>query len=990
MDAPTPRRRPTAPLLHLLSLLATMGWIGLAGLAPLALTGCASGSAAPGSASGQAAVAARVAVADPLAEPPAPPVPTSLDATLPSDPTVRKGRLDNGLTYYVRHNAAPESRAELWLVVNAGSLLEDKDQRGLAHFIEHMAFNGTRHFKHQQLVDYLESIGMKFGPDVNAYTSYDETVFLLQVPTDRPGGLDKGLQILEDWADGVAFDPKDVEQERGVVTEEWRLGRGAEGRLMDAEIPLLFAGSRYADRLPIGSLDVIANAPREALQRFYHDWYRPDLMAVIAVGDFDAQRVERTIRRRFSDLENPENPRPRTTYQIPDHDKTLFATFTDPELTVTSVSVYTKLPRPPEDTVGDYRRGLVEGLYHGMINDRLYEIGHRPDPPFLYAYSQTDSLVRTADLDQQEAGVTEGGVLPGLEALLTEIERVHRYGFTAGELERTKKRLLRAYERTWVQRENRSSGSYAAEYSRNFLEGEPIPGIAAEVEMARRYLPGITLDEVNALAQVRTKEANRVILLTGPKAAADSLPSEDDLLAVFQKVQSQPVAPYADTAPDGPLLSQAPTPGTIVSRDEIKKVGVTEWTLSNGVRVVLKPTDLRKDQVLLTGFSPGGHSLVPDADHLSGSYAAEVVSLGGLGDHDELALAKLMAGKVAQVSPFIDELEEGVHAAGSADDLETIFQLVHLALTAPRLDREAIRSYKDRIRPLLENRLADPEQVFVEEMYKHLTGDNPRRQPLTPERLDAIDPDKALAIYRDRFADASDFTFVVVGSFDLDAIEPLVTTYLGSLPSTGRKETWRDIGIQRPDKPEEVTVRKGIEPKAEAWIVLGQPVATDRVSRTDRRAFSALAQALQIRLREVMREDLGAVYDVSVSAEIAWRPVGRATTSIRFGCAPDRAQDLVETVHREIERLRDGKIAPQTVAKVREILLRQHESDLEDNAFWLGALADAYRRGESPTSLLDFDDTVSRLSAEQLAATARRFVDWQTRVVGLLLPEDQD
>ena len=529
----------------------------VAGLVPFFVAGCSSGSATvPRSADRPPTAPASTTAAEPAAR-----IPAALDAEIPTDPTLRKGRLANGLTYYVRHNAAPENRAELWLVVNAGSLLEDDDQRGLAHFIEHMAFNGTRHFAHQDLVDYLESIGMRFGPDINAYTSFDETAFLLQVPTDRPGTLDKGLQILEDWAGGITFDPQEVDQERGVVIEEWRLGRGAEGRLIDAEIPVLFADSRYAERQPIGSREVLETASRDTIERFYRDWYRPDLMAVIAIGDFDPDRVERTIRKRFSGLENPKDQRPRTVFDVPGHDKTLFATFTDPELTVTSVSVYTKLPRRPEDTVGDYRRGLVEGVYHGMINDRLYEIGHRPDPPFLYAVSETDSLVRTADVDQQEAGVPEGGVLRGLEALLTEIERVHRHGFTEGELERTKKSLLRAYERTWVQRENRSSGSYAAEYSRNFLEDEPIPGIAAEVEMARRFLPEITLDEVNALAQVRTSEANRVILLTGPEQSAASLPSESDLLAVFEKVRQQPVEPYTDAAPDGPLMARGPDAG---------------------------------------------------------------------------------------------------------------------------------------------------------------------------------------------------------------------------------------------------------------------------------------------------------------------------------------------------------------------------------------------------------------------------------------------
>ncbi len=915
-------------------------------------------------------------------------IPEDLDAPLPVDPRIRKGRLDNGLTYYVRANDAPGDSAELWLVVDAGSILEDADQRGLAHFVEHMAFNGTRRFARRELTDYLESLGMRFGPDVNAYTSYDETVYLLRVPTDRRNTLERGFAILEDWARGIVFDPDEIDRERGVMIEEWRLGRGAEGRLLDAQIPVLFAESRYAERLPIGSREVLETAPREAIRSFYEDWYRPGLMAVIAVGDFDPERIEWTIRERFSGLENPEDPRPRREFQVPGHDQTLFATFTDPELTVTAVSVYTKLPRRSQGTVGDYRRGLVERLYHGMINDRLYEVGHQPDPPFLYAYSETDSLVRTATVDQQEAGVPEGGVLRGLEALLAEIERVRRHGFTAGELERARKALRRAYERTWVQRGHRSSGSYAAEYSRNFLEDEAIPGIAVELGLARRYLPRITLDELNALARVRTAPEDRVILLTGPEEAADRLPSEDELLAVFERVRAAPLEPYRDEAPAGPLIAEAPEPGAIVERRTIEDLGVTEWRLSNGVRVVLKPTELREDQVLLEGFSPGGHSLVSDADHLTASYAAELISMGGLGEHDALGLSRLMAGSVVEISPTIGELEEGITGSASVADLEKLFQLVHLALTAPRLDREAIRSYKDRLRPLLENRLADPEQVFVEEMVRRLTGDHPRRRPLTPERLESIDPDRALEIYRERFADASDFTFVLVGSFDPDSIEAPVRTYLGSLPATAREETWRDVGIRRPDGPLRVTVRRGVEPKGRVWIVLTRRGEGVRAGRETRRTLRALREALQLRLRDVLREDLGAVYDVAVSTDLRWRHRTRASVSIEFGCAPERAAELVETVGREVERLRRGQIDDELMTKVREILLRERRRARQDNGFWRAALAAAYRRGEDPREILEAERWIRRLTGRRLAAAARDLLVWESRIVGTLLPEE--
>ncbi|HEX6201092.1 MAG TPA: pitrilysin family protein, partial [Thermoanaerobaculia bacterium] len=584
--------------------------------------------------------------------------PADLDAPLPVDSTVRVGTLENGLRYYVRRNTSPEERAELWLVVDAGSTLEEDSQRGLAHFVEHMAFNGTRNFEHQELVAYLESIGMRFGPDINAFTSFDETIYMLQVPTDREGSLETGLEILEDWADGILFDPQEIEQERGVLIEEWRLDRGAGRRMIDAQTPVLFSQSRYAERQPIGTLDVLRGASREDLVRFYEDWYRPDLMAVIAVGHFDALRVERMVKERFRDLENPDEAPVRWTPDLPEHEDTLFATFTDPELTGTSVAVFTKLPRPPEGTGRDYRSSLVETLYHAMLNDRLYEVGHRPDPPYLYAFSDSDTIVRAGQVDQQEVGVEPGRALEGLSALLTEIERVRRHGFTEGELARTKLDLLRAYEQAVVERDARSSGSFAAEYSRAFLVDEPIPGIDVEVDMVTTYLPTITLEEVEALASRRTGDANRVILVSAPEAQAETLPSNDQLLATFREVRSLELAPYEDVGVEADLLAETPEPGEIVERREIEEIGVTEWKLSNGATVVVKPTDFRNDEVFLVGFSPGGHSTLSSERYLSGSYAAEIVALGGLGELDEIALAKALAGQVADVGPYVEELEE--------------------------------------------------------------------------------------------------------------------------------------------------------------------------------------------------------------------------------------------------------------------------------------------------------------------------------------------
>ena len=957
------------------SLLRPLAVLLLAGAA-LVPTACSSAPAANGP-------------APRVAEPAQPAYdPTDLDAPLPVDSTVRVGTLDNGLRYYVRRNTSPEDRAELWLVVDAGSTLETDEQRGLAHFIEHMAFNGTRRFAHQELGAYLESIGMRFGPDVNAFTGFDETIYTLQVPTDREGSLERGLEILEDWADDVTFDPEEIERERGVLIEEWRLSRGAGSRMIDVQAPVLFSGSRYAERLPIGKLDVLRNASREDLVRFYEDWYRPDLMAVIAVGHFDPRRVESMVRELFGDIEAPADAPPRWTPELPDHEETLFTTFTDPELTGTSVAVYTKLPRPPEGTGRDYRASLVEGLYHRMLNDRLYEVGHRPDPPFLYAFSATDTIVRAAQVDQQEVGVEPGKALEGLRALLTEIERVRRHGFTEGELARTKLDLLRAYEQTVVEREARSSGSFAAEYSRAFLVDEPIPGIDVEVDMVTAYLPTITLDEVEALAGRRTGGANRVILVSAPEAQAEGLPSNEELLATFEQVQALELEPYEDTGYQADLLAEAPEPGEIVERREIAEIGVTEWELSNGATVVLKPTDFRRDELYLVGFSPGGHSTLSDERYLSGSYAADIVALGGLGELDEIALAKALAGQVAEVGPYIDELEEGVRAGGSVQDAETVFQLVHLAMTQPRYDEQAIESFRGRLRPGLESRLADPDQVFVEELFERLAEDHPRRQPLTAERLDEIDPEVALEVYRERFADAGDFTFVVAGSFEPEEVEPLVETYLASLPGSGEEgaaETWRDVGVERPDEPVEFVVERGIEPKASVWLVLHGDASWDA---TEEHRLRSLGRVLELRLRDVLREDLGAIYGVSVETELSWRPRERYSVSIRFGCAPERARALVERVRETIETFRDEGPPTELVERVEAQQRNAREGQIRANAYWVRELAEAYSQGADPRRILDFEERLDAVTPESLQEAARRYLDWESRVLGILLPEE--
>lgn len=915
-----------------------------------------------------------------------PDVPMDPAAKIPTDPVIRTGKLENGLTWYARRNGVPSDRVELWLVVNAGSLLEDEDQRGLAHFVEHMAFNGTQHFAKQELVKYLESIGMRFGADINASTSFDETIYTLTIPTDKPEFVDKGFEILEDWAHRITFDPEEVDKERGVVIEEWRLGRGASARISDQQIPVLFQGSRYAERVPIGKKEILETATAETLRRFYKDWYRPDLMAVIAVGDIEPARMEEQIRKHFSQIPAAESPRERPVFPVPQHAETLVATTTDPETTNTTVSVYSKLPARQQDRVGDYRQSIVEGLYHAMLNARLEEIARRPDAPFLYAGSGAGLFVRSSEMIVQQAGVREGEVETGLAALLTEIERVRRHGFTPTEVERAKKEWQLAYEQAYSERRVMPSGTLAAEYSRGFLEAEPLPGIPAELVMVRRFIPEIGVDEVNRLAEEWLRDGNRVILVQAPAKPGAEPPSREALLAVFQKVRQSEVAAYVDRVQAGPLVAETPKPGKIVQETKIPDLSITEWKLSNGVRVILKPTSLQRDEILLSGFSPGGHSLVPDEDYPSAVFASAVMGEGGVGSFDKVTLEKALSGSTAQVEPYISQLEEGVQGTAATKDAETLFQLVYLTITQPRKDPDAFRSLQTLLRSSVQNRQAKPEVVFADRMREAMTQRHPRFQPITPEWIERIDLDKADRIYRDRFADAGDFTFLLVGNVSPATLKPLVLTWLGSLPATGRNETWRDVGMRPPTEVVNVRVEKGIEPKSQVEIVFTGPADFTREGRHD---LGALSTVLETRLREVLREDMGAVYGVSVDGDLSRRPWPSYEVSISFGCAPEKVDNLVKAVFAEISSIQTNGVAEPYINQVREAERRSREINLSDNQFWLSALELYYTEQLDPKDILKFDELIATITSDRMRDTARRYLDTSRYALGVLAPEKQ-
>ena len=744
---------------------------------------------------------------------------------MPVDTLVHKGTLANGLTYYLRHNAKPAKRVELRLVVNAGSILENDLQQGLAHLCEHMAFNGSKHFHKQELVNYLESIGMRFGADLNAYTSFDETVYKLQIPTDDEEILKKGFLVLQDWAQNVTYDDEEIDKERGVVIEEWRLGRGAQMRMLDKQLPIMFKGSKYAHRLPIGQKAVLDTFKHETLRSFYKTWYHPALMAVVVSGDLDISKMEALVHENFDSLTNPQPLPERKTFGVPDHEETLFAIASDPEAQYSVVSMNNGYPAEDESTIKAYREGIVERLFTGMFNKRLQELGQSEDPPFLYGYGYKGGFIRPFKSYSLTAVVKPGGISRGLEAIITEARRIEQFGFTESELMREKMSALRSMKKSFLERDKQESGRYADEYIRNFLTKEPIPGIAFEYEMYQKFLPGITLKEVDALADKWVKPHNRVVVVSVPEKEGLAVPTEAELKQVLANAQKTKISAYKDNALDQPLLAVKPKAGKVVKENHIKDLDLTEWTLSNGVKVVLKPTDFKNDEIVMSSYSPGGASQAATEDLTAAQMAANIAAQSGFGPFDQMQLQKQLAGKVVRVNMGIGELTEAFYGSTTPQDLETMLQLLYLEFTAPREDSTAYNALMGQMSAFLQNKGASPESIYQDSVLVTFSGHHPRYKPFTMETLKEMDLQKSIAFYKDRFADAGDFTFFFAGNFDLKTIRPLIETYLGGLPSSGRKETWKDVTFDYPANKVENVFHKGIEPKSQNTIIFSGDIA---------------------------------------------------------------------------------------------------------------------------------------------------------------------
>ena len=918
-------------------------------------------------------------------------VPAPQPAFAPSDPlpfdkAVTRGTLPNGLTYYIRKNTRPEKRVLLQLAVKAGSIDETDEQQGLAHFLEHMAFNGSRNFKPGELIAALESTGARLGPHVNAYTSFDETVYMFQVPTDKPGIVDKGLQALADVGGGLTLDPKEIDKERGVVIEEWRGGLGAAARIRDQQIPVLFYKSKYAERLPIGKPEVLKSFTREQLRSFYVRWYRPDRMALVIVGDIDPAQMERQVKTMFGSFKKPATAAPARAYEIPLPPEMLVKTATDPEATQSSISIVRRRTTGKDERVADYRRSLTQQLVEQMVNERFDELSRKKEAQFLGASADDSTLGPGVSIFTLGATVEEGKLAQALAALQIESNRVAKHGFGAAELDRAKKWMLASYERAYSERDKSESGGFATEYVDHFLNGEPVPGIEYEYRLVQSLVPSITAAEVADAAKALFDDKSRAILAVSPQKAGLAVPSDAELRAALTSADAVAVTAWNDAGSGKALIDTPPDPAAIKARREIAPLGVTVVTFANGVEAWLKPTDFKNDQVLFSLIAQGGASLATPDRYLDALLAPALVQLSGVGGHDAVDLQKLLAGKIAGARASIGLSTHGIAGSANPANLETGLQLLYLTFTAPGNDEEAFSNIRKQLDATYANRDSNPALLYGEKVSQVNSGNHYTAQSITLERLSKLDRNAMAAFYRERFSNAADFTFLMVGTFTVDAVLPLVARYVGALPSKGEPASKpKDVGLKFPAGIEKATVEKGREPKVSTQISFFADPPQDPSELT---RLASANDVLEIALRDILREELGETYTVSVDLQQELHQRGGGHVAVQFTAAPANLQKMTDRVLQEIQRMKKEGPSEDLTNRAKETARREHETGMKQNGYWLSRLQSAKLLGIDPVAhFLEREKRIASVTPANLRETFVKYYPMDRYTIVTLLPE---
>ena len=910
----------------------------------------------------------------------------TLTDSLTWDPAVRRGVLPNGVRWFVKQNAKPEARVSLRLAVPAGSTAEADDQQGIAHFTEHMNFNGSAHFKSADaLVGYLRSIGLRFGADANAYTSFDETVYMLDVPTDRDSLLKTGLDALSDFAGRANMSDAEIDKERGVVMEEWRLGRGAQERMQRQQFPVIFHDSRYAVRLPIGKPEVLQTVPPARVRDFYRDWYRPEWMAVIAVGDIDTDKMIALIREHFSDLPKRTDRRDVPRYDVPGHEQTLMSVVSDKEALSSSVALMSKRTRRPENSVGAARDGLKAGLFTAMFNARFDEIAHRANSPFLNAGAGNFQFTRSTSLYFVQAQVKDGQQSKGLEALLEESARVRTHGFLAAELERAKREQRAELDRSYAERDKTDSRGLAAALVGAYLNGEPETGIEASVKTSRSLLPGITLAEVNALADTLVSVRNRVVLADGPEKPGAPLPAEAELRGILERMGHARPAAWVDQSAGKTLMARLPAPGKVASKRTIDDIGVTVVKFTNGVEAWLKPTDFKADEILFTSYARGGLSLADSAALTSAWLAPFIVNDNGVGGFKNTELQKMLAGRIVRVNAYAGNYTHGVTGSTRPEDLETALQLMYLGFTKPTEDADAFGALQSQVNAFLANRANSPEQVFGDSATAVNTGGFYLSRSPQAAGVAAVKLGESLDFYKKRFANAADFTFFFSGTFKSDSLIPLLARYLGALPSTGKRTSQlKAVGPRFPDGITQVEVRKGVEPKGSVRITYFTHAAIEEL---DQHRANSAASILSDHLRSSLRELLGGTYSVGARFQHVTPLDGYSTVTITFGCDPARADTLIAAALAEVKQLTERGPSAEDVSKEQEVQRRELETSMKQNGFWTGSMQSVSLMGWDPRRIAKRRERIDLLTPAQLHETFRKYFPAGHYSVVRLAPE---
>ncbi len=912
-----------------------------------------------------------------------------LNTPLPIDPKVTKGKFDNGLTYYIKTNKKPENKVELRLVINAGSILENDAQQGLAHFMEHMNFNGSKNFPKNELVSYLQSIGVEFGADLNAYTSFDETVYILPIPTDKEGNLDKGFQILEDWAHNALLTDKDIDDERGVVLEESRLAKGAQMRMLRQYLPELMAGSRYAERLPIGKDDILKNFKYETIRSFYRDWYRPNLMAVAVVGDIDKETAMKYLKKHFATLKNPKKEKERFIPEVKPRTKPSAMVVTDKEATNYQLQIiFPSVKEKPSKVLGDYREHMVQGLMQQAINQRLRDLSQSSDPPFPFAAVSISGWARGHKSLAAFTMFGAEGPEKAMMALTAELKKAQQFGFTESEVELVKKDMMAFIEKAYNERNTTESGRLIGEFVRNFLEGETIPGIENEYKYYQQLLPTIKAEELDAELKKWMASSNTFSLITGPEKGKDKLPTKEALLAMTQKGLAQKVEKNAEENIASSLMASKPRAGKVVSKKEEKDLGATTYTLSNGVKITVKSTDFKSDEIILRGVKNGGSNNYGVADINNVKYAVSVAEAMGYGQFSPTQMEKVLAGKNVRVRASIGEIRNSISASSTVKDIEDMLQLMYIKLTKPRMDKALYGAYVKKQKMQVQFMSANPQFAFIDTLYGELYDHNPLSPSPLPkaEQFDDLNMERAIEIYRNELSMADGMHFYMVGNVDIDKMLPLIETYIGGLPAANKEPQFKDNGVRVVNGNKTMKYYKGSDQKS---MIISITHGDTKYSEDFSLRASALSEILNIKVIEELREKLGGIYGGGYNTGVQEHPYPNYTFSLQLPCGPENVDKLLKAADEVVADIKANGPSEEDLNKVKNQWREKHRENMEKNSYWAGKLQNILFLGRDRNNMLNYDQWIGALTTDDVKKAANKIFDGKNTFTAILYPESE-